>query len=621
MSRLSVRTKQVLAFLGTVLLDSVLVGSIVSGQSMLRESLERLDTDNDGMIAPEEITPLARPYLERIAEARRLSLDKSNRIESYQEAARIYHALRNGVADRRIEVQSESTVKTFEPDPEVPFVPEFGLAEMKYPYIQEDLDEADRTLRRYDDNDDGFIDRAEADGSVWTHRDPFEMDLNRDDRLSRLELTQRYARRRLMEDDSSELIQRARRVGNGIRSSDPQEPNRRDDDSQWWRRGGSSYWLTASVLGRFDTNRNGRLETEETQELGIPAAKIDLNRDGELTRDELHAYLSEQQNESGDPAKGLPGWFYELDANRDGQVSMPEFETDWTPERIAEFDALDINRDGLLTAMEVVKSKSIVGGRFENATAEVLPPYKTIISEIEIADDLTIGDLDVQLSLTHTNVGSLDGYLTGPDGQRIELFSDVGGSGDHFDETIFDDQADTPIVKARPPFEGRFQPEGLIHRQPGLSHFTDKNAKGVWQLVIRGTRNERFGMLHRWTLLISPRERMAGRLAATPSEASDPIPRPTSVPAATAQLSGGQDQATAFQSTEKRGEIDYAAISRKFDDALQSGAMTQEEVRAAWIEIKSAGAASKDKGEKVKEVKQKDFKPARERETKERKRE
>ena len=614
MSRLTIFLKQVVCF-GLLMLCNG-----AHGQSMLRESLERLDTDKDGRIAPEEITPLARPYLERIAQAQRLSLEKSNRIESFQEAARVYHALRSGIADRRVEVQSESTVKTFEPDPEKPFVPEFGLAETKYPYIQEDLDEADRTLRRYDDNDDGFIDREEADGSVWTHRDPFEMDLNRDDRLSRMELTQRYARRRLMEDDSKELIRRAMRVGNGIRSAETSEQGRREDDSQWWRRGGSSYWLTASVLGRFDSNRNGRLETEETQELGIPIAQIDVDRNGELTRDELHAYLSEQQNESGDPTKGLPGWFYELDTNRDGQVSMPEFESDWTPERFEEFDALDRNGDGLLTATEVVKSKSIVGGRFENATAEVLPPFKTVISEIEIAEDLTIGDLNLQLSLTHTNVGSLDGFLTGPDGQRIELFSDVGGSGDHFSKTLFDDQADTPIVKARPPFEGHFQPEGLSQGQSGLGYFTDKNARGIWQLVIRGTRSERFGMLHSWTLLITPQERMAGRLATTETQADVPTPTPASFPTGLTQPSERQSDSAFNPPAPNRTPIDYSAISRKFDQALQSGAMTQEEIRAAWIEIKNAGNPDKVKGEKIKEEKQKDFKPIRERELKERKR-
>ncbi len=103
----------------------------------------------------------------------------------------------------------ESSVKTFGPDPDRPLVPEFGLAEVKYPYTQADLDEADQTLRRSDRNRDGYIDRAEARRAKWTHRDPFAEDYDGDNRLSRLELGQRYARRRLLDDAADDLIPKA----------------------------------------------------------------------------------------------------------------------------------------------------------------------------------------------------------------------------------------------------------------------------------------------------------------------------------------------------------------------------------------------------------------------------
>ena len=143
----------------------------------------------------------------------------------------------------------------------------------------------------------------------------------------------------------------------------------------------------------------------------------------------------------------------------------------------------------------------------------MLPPGRTIISEIEVSEDYLIGDLNVLMSLTHTNVSYLDCYLTGPDGQRIELFTEVGGRDDNFDNTIFDDQSQHLITKARPPFRGTFMPEALLKRQPSLSHFNGKSVKGVWQLVVRGTRSERFGMLHSWSLLIKPQESMLGQSA------------------------------------------------------------------------------------------------------------
>jgi subtilisin-like proprotein convertase family protein len=502
----------------------VFVPTSLWGQAGLRESLVRLDRDADGEIEPEEITPQARPYLERIA-GRRLSLDRDNDIEDFLEAARIYHAFQNGIAGRDVTVRAASSIRSFEVAPDESLVPGFGMAELKYPYTPEDVEDANRSLRRSDDNDDGFIDREEARDAQWTHTDPFESDLDHDDQLSRMELIQRYARRRLMADDSQELAQRVRRVGHGIR--EPQTSQHKNDDSEWWRRGGSSHWLAASMLSRFDTNRNGRLEETEFQDLGIPSSRIDIDRNNELSRDELHEYLLQVQSEAGDESQGVPGWFYELDSDRDGQVAMSEFTDNWTEPKGHEFNQLDLNADGLLTAAEIAKSKSVIGGSFSNETAEPIPPRKTIISEIDIGEDVLIADLNVQVSITHSNTSYLDAFLTSPSGDRVELFSEVGGSGDHFDHTLFDDQAEIPINKGQPPFRGTFTTMALQKRLPSLGQFNGQSAHGVWQLVIRGTRNDRFGMLHGWSLIIRPKEAMLDAVAeqtiAAPASLSAPI--------------------------------------------------------------------------------------------------
>ena len=64
-----------------VVLASVVLSPNLFGQAGLRESLERLDRDGDGEIEPEEITPLARPYLEKILRASRMSIDRDKDIE------------------------------------------------------------------------------------------------------------------------------------------------------------------------------------------------------------------------------------------------------------------------------------------------------------------------------------------------------------------------------------------------------------------------------------------------------------------------------------------------------------------------------------------------------------
>ena len=496
---------------GSVLLFSLQLNTRLYAQAGLLESLQRLDTNNNGEIDPDEVTPLARPYLERITSVRSrssLSLDRSIEIERLQEAARIYYSTNNGSSGRDVEPEGESTVKPFGPDPRQPMVPDFGLPEIKYPYSQEDLERADERLRRYDRDDDGFLDRREASRARWTSRDPFENDLDKDDRLSRMELGQRYARRRLLSDTADELIRKARRVGTEVEPSKT-EPRRRSD-SEWWRDRSNSRWLTSSVMSRFDANRNGRLEPDETQKLGIPAGQIDTNLDGELSRSELHAVLDGMQESVTDASTALPGWFYERDENGDGQVAMSEFASDWTTDKMQEFEMLDSNEDGLLTSLEVSASRAMVGGSYRNTNSEILPPRKTIISEINIDEDFVIGDLNLQLSITHSNVGHLDAYLTGPDGQRIELFTEVGGSGDHFDQTTFDDQSRDPITKARAPFDGRYLTEALLKRQPSLGHYVGKNARGSWQLMIRGARSDRFGMLHSWGLITRPQEGIDG---------------------------------------------------------------------------------------------------------------
>ncbi|MEM9645678.1 MAG: proprotein convertase P-domain-containing protein, partial [Planctomycetota bacterium] len=562
-------------------MSAALVGMAVGvpayGQAGLRSTLEKLDTNDNGKIDPDEITALSRPYLERVYRQKRLSTNRAQDIAEIQEASRIYHAIQNGVAGERVRVEEGGGIRGFEPSSDQEIVPGFGLAEVKYPYVQDDLDEADDTLRRYDRDDDRYIDRREAARARWTHRDPFEMDLDQDGRLSRMELAQRYARRRILDGDKDELIQRARRVGNGIEPSRQDERDRRDS-SEWWRKGGSRYWLSASLLSRFDKNRNGRLESSESKELNLPIGEIDVDRNGELSRDELRDYTMSLQETIGDEAEGLPGWFYELDEDRDKQVSMQEFASDLTAGRLQEFLLLDANDDGLLTQAEVANSKAMMGGEFSNETAEPLPPKKTIVSEIQIAEDFTIGDLNVQLSITHSDVSHLDIYLTGPDGQRVELCTEVGGAGDHFNETIFDDQAGLPIVKARPPFEGTFQPEAKIKRQPSLDQFNEKNASGVWQLVVRGTRSDRFGMLHHWSLLIRPKDDLLDPIALA-SESGDSARGQASTPMGTGI---GNDRERQQQFDRSRAYLE--AMQRSKEAAARESTGFKADKKKGWDE-------------------------------------
>ncbi len=254
------------------------------------------------------------------------------------------------------------------------------------------------------------------------------------------------------------------------------------------------------------------------------------------------------------------------------------------------FRLLDLNEGGLTTPSEAGQSQAVAGGSYRNENAEVLAPHRTIISEIDVSEDYLIADLNVQISITHTYSSYLDAYLTGPDGQRIELFAAVGGDGDHFDQTTFDDQSKFPIMKARAPFKGTFMPGALVKRQPSLSHFNGKSVKGVWQLVVRGTRNERFGMLHSWGLIVRPQ---SDALDSTPTPPQQDGPQPTA--GLIRQRDGGSGPVTIWSPTQTPKWVRSGSAARgdaSREEPEKAEARTKIEAAAkyrAWIESKRRG--------------------------------
>jgi hypothetical protein len=55
--------------------------------------------------------------------------------------------------------------------------------------------------------------------------------------------------------------------------------------------------------------------------------------------------------------KGIPDWFIEKDANRDGQIMMAEFATRWNNALVAEFLQFDRNGDGIVTPKECLAAR------------------------------------------------------------------------------------------------------------------------------------------------------------------------------------------------------------------------------------------------------------------------
>jgi subtilisin-like proprotein convertase family protein/subtilisin family serine protease len=108
-----------------------------------------------------------------------------------------------------------------------------------------------------------------------------------------------------------------------------------------------------------------------------------------------------------------------------------------------------------------------------------------------------IADVNVTVNLRHTNDADLDVFLVAPDGTRVELFTDVGGTGDNFTSTVLDDQAATAITAGTAPFSGSFRPEGLLSAFNGMAAAT---ANGVWRLEATDDATGETGFIDSWSL-------------------------------------------------------------------------------------------------------------------------
>ncbi|WP_196892358.1 thrombospondin type 3 repeat-containing protein [Aureivirga marina] len=103
---------------------------------------------------------------------------------------------------------------------------------------------------------------------------------------------------------------------------------------------------------------------------------------------------------------------------------------------------------------------------------------ETVISTLTVDENMTITDVNVNINITHTYVEDLDIKLIAPDGTEIILTEDNGGSGDNYSNTVFDDDATTPITAGTAPFTGTYSPQG------SLATFNGLNANGEWKLSV-----------------------------------------------------------------------------------------------------------------------------------------
>ncbi len=118
---------------------------------------------------------------------------------------------------------------------------------------------------------------------------------------------------------------------------------------------------------------------------------------------------------------------------------------------------------------------------------------------VDIPNSFILGDLNVKVDITHTYISDLTLALIAPSGEFIYLSRQNGGSGDNYEGTTFDDQADVSIKDGVAPFVGSYIPEEPLAKFKGLdpdgewslaifdSYFFDVGTLVSWEMNICGT--------------------------------------------------------------------------------------------------------------------------------------
>lgn len=146
------------------------------------------------------------------------------------------------------------------------------------------------------------------------------------------------------------------------------------------------------------------------------------------------------------------------------------------------------NEDGEMG--DTSRSVTLDVGRFVYYPDDVPQPiedHTTITSTIEVTDEFCIGDVEVDMDITHTWIGDLTIDLTSPFGTTVRLHNRTGGSSDDIVTRYADDGDDTT------------PPDG-----PGqLSDFVLENVQGTWTLTVHDHASADQGTLNDWSLRVA----------------------------------------------------------------------------------------------------------------------
>ncbi|MEO1528788.1 MAG: proprotein convertase P-domain-containing protein [Planctomycetota bacterium] len=151
---------------------------------------------------------------------------------------------------------------------------------------------------------------------------------------------------------------------------------------------------------------------------------------------------------------------------------------------------LDLNDNGILDQ----------GTTFDTDVAVDIVDNTTVVSPITVSGISAYDRIEVSLDITHTWDSDLTIELVAPDGTAITLADGLGGNGDNYSGTVFDDAAPQAITEGAPPFTGTFRPQEPLANLLGL------DANGEWNLRVTDSATGDPGTINFWGILIGQAE-------------------------------------------------------------------------------------------------------------------
>ncbi len=309
--------------------------------------LGRLDANGNGSIDPDEMQGPARFMLDRLARdnpeiASAMAASKPISLSKITKTIEKLRGDSGGSSNSNSNNNSGNSSASSKPKEPEPLVPGFGIK--KEPALilgfgvdgsqavavkveERDLKEAAERMQRYDNNKDGILDEKEIKDGRWSDN-PMQFDRNGDKKLTTQELAVRYAKRRQAEE--SEKLSKE----------------------------------NASMTARMDNKRRGGDDRSRDQNGEKDAPVSPWSNQS--------SYKIAPRNGPNTKVQGLPEWFVSSDANRDGQVMMNEYASNWDDATLKEFARFDNNGDGAITSLETlaaVKKGVLRGSSAPDASA------------------------------------------------------------------------------------------------------------------------------------------------------------------------------------------------------------------------------------------------------------